>query len=83
MQDAGFVNIHVEEFKLPLSPWMEDHRLKEAGAFAMISMLDEIGGMSAASFTRFLGWELDRLEIFLAIVKKEWRTKGIHSYWPL
>jgi hypothetical protein len=83
MEDAGFVNIGVKEVQLPMSPWSSDKKLKEAGAFCMLSMMDDLSGMSLAVFTRLLGWEKTELEVFLALVKKEWRMKSVHGYWPL
>lgn len=82
-KDAGFVNVTVEEFKLPLGPWPKEKRLKEAGGFMMLSTLDDIEGISMALFTRLLGWEKTDVEVFLAGVKKEWLQKSIHAYWPV
>jgi hypothetical protein len=83
MTDAGFVNIEVKSWKWPMSPWPEEPRLQEAGAFAMLSMMEDLEGMSLASFTRYLGWGREKLDPFLAGVRREWKTKGINGYWPL
>lgn len=83
MEDAGFVNVGVVEMKLPMSPWNQDKKSKEAGGFAMLSMMEDLSGMSLAVFTRLLGWDPLELEIFLAHVKREWKNKTIHGYWPL
>lgn len=56
MEKAGFVNVQSVDLKLPMSPWNEDPKLKDAGAFAMTSMMDDMSGMSMAVFTRLLGW---------------------------
>jgi len=83
IEAAGFVNIGVKEVKLPMSPWSSDKKLKEAGAFCMLSMMDDLSGMSLAVFTRLLGWNMLELELFLAQVRKEWKMQSIHGYWPL
>lgn len=49
----------------------------------MLSILDDLTGMSLAVFTRLLGWERIELELFLQDVKKEWKRKDVHAYWPL
>lgn len=82
-EDAGFINVHVTDYKWPIGPWPADKRLKEAGALAMVSMLEELTGLSVAVFTRLLGWSIEELEVFLIDVKKEWKMKGIHGYWPM
>lgn len=48
----------------------------------MLSIIEDLSGMSLAVFTRLLGWNLIELELFLADVKAEWKRKGIHAYWP-
>ncbi|KFY50467.1 hypothetical protein V495_00267 [Pseudogymnoascus sp. VKM F-4514 (FW-929)] len=83
MVDAGFVNCVVLEYRWPMGPWHEDKRLKDAGAFAMMSMLADMEAISLASMTRFGGWKMDELKVFLKSVKKEWRMKSIKAYWPL
>ncbi len=83
MKEAGFVNVTVKEFKWPMTPWMEEERLKEAGAFAMLSMLEDLEGLSLGALTRYGGWKASELEVFLERVRKEWRLKGLKTYWPL
>ncbi len=83
MEEAGFVNVQAIDFKLPLSPWCKEPKLKEAGAFAMVSMLEGMSGMSMAVFTRNLGWEPIEVEVLLANVRNEWKQKGIHAYYDL
>lgn len=81
-EEAGFVNVSIVDLKWPVAPWPTDARLKEAGAFLMVSMLDGIMGVSLAVFTRLLGWTLEKIELFLVDVRKEWRQQGVHAYWP-
>lgn len=83
MEESGFINICVHEDVLPMGPWCSDNRLKEAGELIKQSMIEGLGGVSCAVFTRILGWEVLDLELFLEKVRKEWRTKDIHGYWPL
>jgi hypothetical protein len=83
MKGAGFEDVTVHEFKLPIGPWPEDSRLQESGKFALLAMLDGLHGISVAVFTRLLGWEVQEMEILLAKVRKEWRMKKVKSYWPM
>ncbi|OBT42735.1 hypothetical protein VE00_07242 [Pseudogymnoascus sp. WSF 3629] len=83
MIDAGFVNCVVQEYRWPMGPWHEDKRLRDSGAFAMMSMLTDMEAISLASMTRYGGWKMDELKVFLRAVKKEWRMKSIKAYWPL
>ena len=83
VEEAGFVNVQVVERKLPMGPWCSDRKLREAGRLAMTSIMEDLGGMSMAVFTRHLHWERDRLEVFLAGVRNEYNERSIHGYWPL
>tara|TARA_R110002060_G_scaffold13370_1_gene18960 strand:- start:1742 stop:1909 length:168 start_codon:yes stop_codon:yes gene_type:complete len=42
-----------------------------------------IEGLSAALFTRVLGWSKLELDVFMAKVKAEHRSTKIHSYYEL
>ncbi|KAL5347975.1 hypothetical protein ACLOAV_007387 [Pseudogymnoascus australis] len=55
MIDAGFVNCVVLEYRWPMGPWHENKRLRDAGAFAMMSMLADMEAISLASMTRYGG----------------------------
>jgi hypothetical protein len=80
---AGFVNVELREYEWPMSPWHKDPRLKEAGAAAMLSMVEDIEGMSLGAFTRFLGWEVAAVEALCEKVRKEWRHPEVRGWWPL
>ena len=81
MQDAGFVNITIHEFKVPIGTWPADPKLRETGAFQLVAMLEGLQGLTIALYTRFLGWKVEEVEVFLAKVREEWRSKSVHSYW--
>ncbi|KAL8735476.1 MAG: hypothetical protein Q9181_002798 [Wetmoreana brouardii] len=82
MQEAGFVDVVVKEFKMPIGQWPKDKTLREAGAFGLVAMLEGIGGLTMAFWTRFLGWKAEAVEAELVKVKREFRNKAIHAYWP-
>jgi len=83
MTEAGFENIVVREFKLPVGPWPADSRLKEIGRFQLVAMLEGIYGLTIALWTRFLGWNAQEVELFLALVRNEFKSIKVDCYWPL
>lgn len=83
MEAAGFQNVEVREFKLPIGPWPKDAKFKEVGQFQLAAMLEGIDGLTLALWTRFLGWDENEIMVFLAQVKSEFRRAKVHSYWPL
>ncbi|KAL9007910.1 MAG: hypothetical protein Q9173_006912, partial [Seirophora scorigena] len=82
MEAAGFVDVVAREFKIPIGQWPADPRMREAGTFQLVSLLEGISGLTMALWTRFLGWERDEVEDELAKVKAEFQRKDVHSYWP-
>lgn len=83
MKDAGFVDVTVQEFKLPIGLWPVEPRLREAGKFALGSMLAGLHGISLAIFTRFLKWDVEEMNLLLERVGGEWRLRAVHCYWPV
>lgn len=81
--DAGFVDVEVREFKIPIGKWPQDEKMREAGTFQLVAMLEGIGGLTMALWTRFLSWKAEDVEDELVKVKDEFRRSGVHSYWPL
>lgn len=82
MEEAGFVNVHVLKFKMPIGPWPRDPQLKQAGLYQYFALDEGLQGMSAKVFTRGLNWTLAELEVLLAGARTELKTRSIHTYWP-
>ena len=83
MEKAGFVNVTVRPFKIPIGTWPADPKMRETGAFQLVAMLDGIQGLTIAPWVRYLGWAEAEVEVFIAKVRDEWRSRKIHSYFPL
>ncbi|KAG6995671.1 hypothetical protein G7Y79_00043g079550 [Physcia stellaris] len=83
MENAGFQNVEVRGFKIPIGPWPADKKLKEVGIFQLAGMLEGMESLTLALWTRYLGWDEKEVAVFLTGVKKEWRSAKVHSYWPL
>lgn len=83
MKEAGFVNVVVRPFKMPIGPWPKDERLREAGIYNLIGMTDGLTGLSLRVFTQMLGWSTDKMEVLLGHVRAEWKRKSIHCYIPM
>ncbi|KAI4101255.1 MAG: hypothetical protein LQ339_005182 [Xanthoria mediterranea] len=82
MVGAGFVDVVVKEFKTPIGQWPKDPKMRETGAFQLVAMLEGIGGLTMALWTRLLGWKKDDVEEELVKVRKEMESTSVHSYWP-
>lgn len=80
LKGAGFVNVQVQQYKLPLGPWAKDKKMKEIG---MINLMQVLEGMEAFSFRLFgnvLGWKLEEVQVFIAKTIQEMKSKQYHAY---
>ncbi|EXJ69618.1 uncharacterized protein A1O5_07654 [Cladophialophora psammophila CBS 110553] len=82
MRKVGFVDVVVRPFKIPIGRWPSDKRMKEAGLFQLSAMLNGVEALTLAVFTRCLGWEAERVQVFLAGVRKEFKATKRYTYWP-
>lgn len=83
MERAGFVNIIIQQFKLPIGMWPADPSLREIGAIQLVAMLEGLQGLTIAPWVRHLGWKEDEVESFIEQVRNEWKDRDIHTYFPL
>ncbi|KAJ9606305.1 hypothetical protein H2200_009266 [Cladophialophora chaetospira] len=83
MRKAGFINVNVLSFKMPIGPWAKDPMLHECGSYTLGGLLDHVQGLSLRVFTEHLGWTQEELEVLLMDVRKEWKRGDIHSYYPI
>lgn len=83
LENAGFIDVTVREYKLPIGPWPKQKRLRDAGLLQLSAMLEGIEGLSLRLLKFYDGWTLDELKVLLAKVRTELKDPGCHGYWPL
>ncbi|KAF1976984.1 putative Trans-aconitate 2-methyltransferase [Bimuria novae-zelandiae CBS 107.79] len=79
-EQAGFVDVHEEVFKLPINGWPKDPQLKLLGKFNELNHLDGVQAWSLQLFTRGLGWTKDEIEVYLVHVRKAISDRSVHGY---
>jgi hypothetical protein len=82
-EKAGFINVTVLDFKIPIGPWAKNPKLKDIGMWQRVVLLDGLEAFSLAIFTRFLKWSKPDLLDLLAEVRREVSNTSYHWYWPL
>ena len=83
METAGFQDIQERVFDLPLGGWMNDRRMKEVGVFQQYQMTQGLNGIAYGLLTRVAGWSPQRVEVFLAGVRREMKDRSVHSLYKL
>ncbi|KAE8407132.1 S-adenosyl-L-methionine-dependent methyltransferase [Aspergillus pseudonomiae] len=81
LQEAGFTEINHHQIRLPLSPWHEDSHEQLVGRWYGLAFSESIEPLSLASFSRVLGWPLDKIRQLNLSAKSEalsGRSQGFH-----
>ncbi|KAA8630562.1 hypothetical protein SMACR_08784 [Sordaria macrospora] len=80
MEDAGFVDITVQDVNIPFGTWPEDKKAAEIGLWVKIALETDLEGYFNYVCNNLLGWKTDKTAAYIAHVKKEWNDPNIHGY---
>ncbi|KAG4434030.1 hypothetical protein IFR05_010484 [Cadophora sp. M221] len=80
MKEAGFVDITETRIYVPVNPWARGKKNKLLGAISYQNLSEGIASLSTAAFTRILGWDQSKLEVFLTEVRADLGSKDVHAY---
>jgi len=88
LTDAGFVDVTVVKEKWPTTSWPKDPKYKQVGMWTYENGVAALQALSLAIFTRpkdegGLGWRMEEVELLLAQVRKDFKDRSIHAYWPM
>jgi SAM-dependent methyltransferase len=79
VKDAGFVNVKVETFKLPVGSWPKDPRLKEIGTLMGVNFTEGVEAFTAALFADVLGWSKEEITVLNAGVRNAVKKGDAHA----
>ncbi|KAF6836220.1 methyltransferase domain-containing protein [Colletotrichum musicola] len=79
VEEAGFVNITHERFKMPIGPWPKDSYYKDVGMANLIQILDGLEAFTLKVFIGVLGWTREEVLVLLAQVRKELKSGVFHA----
>ncbi|KAK3400620.1 S-adenosyl-L-methionine-dependent methyltransferase [Sordaria brevicollis] len=80
MKEAGFVNIVVKDYKVPLSPWSTDKKWHEVGLYLYATLTQDLEGAVLYAFGNVMGWSTEQINIYIQHFKKELKDKNLHPY---
>ncbi|KAK5174002.1 uncharacterized protein LTR77_001081 [Saxophila tyrrhenica] len=83
MTEAGFVDINQRMFMWPSNGWPKDPLMKTLGQWNQTNILDGLEGFCLALLTRGLGWQKAEVDVFVAKVSRDLRSRKIHAYFPM
>ncbi|KAK0710521.1 S-adenosyl-L-methionine-dependent methyltransferase [Apiosordaria backusii] len=83
IEKAGFVNVTVKDFKVPMTGFPKDPKLKEIGQYSHLSIEQDLEGMVLYIFGEVMGWSVVEIHAFLAHFRKQMRDKSCHPLFPV
>ena len=78
--DAGFEGVAEHRFKLPMSDWPKDERLKIIGAYNKAHWESGMEGWCMFLLTNYLGWSRDEVLVYVAEMRRMLRDRSVHAY---
>lgn len=83
LEEAGFVNVTVMEFKWPVNKWPRDPALRTIGMWSKENTLDALEALAMAPLTRVLEWTPEEVHMLLQGVRTDIENESIHAYWSM
>ncbi|CAG1980451.1 unnamed protein product [Fusarium graminearum] len=80
IENAGFEDVKVVDYKVPVGGWPKDPAMAEVGRFMLQTLLNDPEGYSFVLWNHVLKWPEDEYQIFLMQVRKALRNRKVHSY---
>ncbi|KAL2010935.1 hypothetical protein VTN00DRAFT_3653 [Thermoascus crustaceus] len=78
-RDAGFVDVHVQKYQVPMGTWPKDKHLKRLGAWNYLSGESGFEATALAVLTRHEKWTKDEVSILVAKTKNDAINPNIHA----
>ncbi|KAM6516817.1 hypothetical protein FSOLCH5_007759 [Fusarium solani] len=83
MDEAGFVDVTERKFRLPMSAWASDPKLKEIGSFVQMFVDGGLEGFGLYLLTQVMGWQYDKCQVFIAEMRQALRNKKLNPYYEV
>ncbi|KAB2570832.1 Tam domain methyltransferase protein [Lasiodiplodia theobromae] len=80
MQEAGFVDVQEQIFKLPFNAWPKDPEIKQIGRYQLVQYLDALAPYALGTLVDILGWTREEMEVAVAEARKDLKNTKFHGY---
>ena len=78
LEEAGFVDIQEQDFKVPVGTWAKDPVLKQVGACTYRALYDDVEGY-LMYLAGLIGWSKEAVMVYAAQFRRELRDQRIHK----
>ncbi|KAL1987799.1 hypothetical protein VTN96DRAFT_2202 [Rasamsonia emersonii] len=78
-REAGFVDIHVQKYRVPGGPWPKDQYYKNIGTWMLLNLESAYRAAAMAVLTRFESWKPEEVEVLAAGALRDIKNPKIHA----
>ncbi|UPX19374.1 uncharacterized protein EKO05_0009640 [Ascochyta rabiei] len=82
-EQAGFLDVKEEVFRVPINEWAKEDRFKMYGKFMAQNMQGGLYGWTVDYFHRAFGWTEDQIRVECARVHKSLNDRNVHAYFKI
>lgn len=83
IRDAGFKNVQVKKYLVPMGAWPKDKHLKTLGAWNLVEAESGFEAGIMAILTRHAGWSKEEVDILVAKTRSDAKNPAIHTLFNL
>ncbi|RGP75400.1 hypothetical protein FSPOR_756 [Fusarium sporotrichioides] len=78
--EAGFTEVRIFDYKLPVGGWPNNRKLAETGEFVRLTMENDLEGYTFYNWHNVLNWPREEYTQFLASMLKALSNRRLHGY---
>lgn len=82
-EQAGFVDVTEEIFRIPINEWAKEDRLKMFGKFMALNLQQGLYGFSVDYFVRAFQSKPEQVRVDCARVHNSLHDKSVHAYYKM
>jgi SAM-dependent methyltransferase len=83
LREAGFEDVVQKYYQVPVGGWSSDPVYRQIGLFNLAFMNESLEGFALFLLREIMGWEYERVQVFVAEMRSEIRNTKIRPYYLL
>ncbi|OBS27714.1 hypothetical protein FPOA_01656 [Fusarium poae] len=78
--EAGFTDVRIFDYKLPVGGWPNNRKLAETGEYVRLTMENDLEGYTFYTWHHVLNWSREEYKQFVASMLKALSNRRLHGY---
>ncbi|KAF4503566.1 hypothetical protein FAGAP_173, partial [Fusarium agapanthi] len=78
--EAGFTDVRIFDYKLPVGGWTSNRKLFELGEYVRLTLENDLEGYTLYLWHNVLNWPREEYPQFLAAMRKAISSRKVHGY---